>query len=117
MTGAWARQLGGLLAAKLDYGELALAAAALAGMMALGYLVLALVKRRLGREQQAVFSQPFTLDQLRGLYQNGQLTEAEYERAKAKMAQRYGVGQGACKTAGLDLDKGDAPNQDGTSSS
>jgi uncharacterized membrane protein len=100
-----------------NYGEFAVAMAMLVGLMAVGYVVMALIRRKLRLQQQAALEQPFTLDQLREWYKQGQLTQDEYERAKAKMAQRLGLGEEAAKGENPASSQPDTENENGTSSS
>lgn len=57
--------------------------AAVVGVAAVVFIV-----RRLTSAAQAPVQEPFTLDDLRKLHQQGQLSDEEFERAKAKIAVR-----------------------------
>lgn len=57
--------------------------AAVVGVAAVVFII-----RRLTSASQAPAQEPFTLDDLRQLHQQGQLSDEEFERAKAKIAVR-----------------------------
>jgi hypothetical protein len=117
MVGAWAKLADVLSIADWGYNVVMLGVWVLIGLVAFHYVIVTLIRRKLARQQQAASEQPFTLDELRDLYRQGQLTQAEYERAKARMAQRYGVGEGDVKAADPGPGQADVADQDGTSSS
>lgn len=89
MVAVWVTVVG----ADLDFGELVAALSALLALMVAGYVGVILVRRRFRQTQQPMPTEAFTLDQLRELHASGQLTEAEYERARAKMAERLSIGE------------------------
>jgi hypothetical protein len=69
-----------------DYTRIFVWSLALLGVLAVGLLVVSKVKRRL-QEPDAPVSAGFTLSDLRQLHKSGQMTDEEFERAKAKVVE------------------------------
>ena len=57
----------------------------LIGLIVAGWLTVWQVRRRLQREDSPLGSAGFTLSDLRRLHKSGQMSDAEFERAKAKV--------------------------------
>ena len=91
MIAAWICKLRCLLGMATDLRDLAIAVSALVVVLVVGSVGVVFVRWRLRKMQQDVTAEPFTLEQLRKLYQRGELTEQEYARAKDKMAGRVGL--------------------------
>ncbi|NQU76977.1 MAG: SHOCT domain-containing protein [Planctomycetes bacterium] len=104
-------------AAVVNYRELVIAAAVLVAVMVLGCVGVILLGRRFRSSRRTPFEQPFTLDQLRTLYQQGQMTQAEFERTKAAMARRFSEGHPAGQLPHRTENEEILPPQEGTSSS
>ncbi len=69
-----------------DYSRIFIWSLALLGVLALGLVVVSKVKRRLQEPDQPV-SMGFTLSDLRQLHKSGQMSDEEFERAKAKVVE------------------------------
>jgi hypothetical protein len=79
-------RLGLVTATQSVHGDVILAVVALVIVVAAGAVALAVVRRRAQNiMQQNQSPQAFTLDQLRQLHKDGQLTETEFQRAKAQV--------------------------------
>ena len=73
-----------LAAPDRDYTKLFVWSLVLIGVLAVGLVVVSKVKRRLQEPDQPT-SLGFTLSDLRQLHKSGQMTDEEFERAKAKI--------------------------------
>ena len=73
---------------QVDWKELILLIAGLLAIIVVGVTILVVLRHRAQDLRQAASPEPFTLEQLRQLYSQGQLTEAEFQRAKAKIIER-----------------------------
>ena len=69
-----------------DYTRIFIWSLALLGVLAVGLVVVSKVKRRLQEPDQPV-TLGFTLSDLRQLHKIGQMTDEEFERAKAKVVE------------------------------
>ena len=69
-----------------DYSRIFIWSLALLGVLAVGLVVVSKVKRRLQEPDQPV-SMGFTLSDLRQLHKSGQMSDEEFERAKAKVVE------------------------------
>jgi hypothetical protein len=69
-----------------DYTRIFIWSLALLGVVAVGLVVVSKVKRRL-QDPDAPVSLGFTLSDLRQLHKNGQMSDEEFERAKAKVVE------------------------------
>ena len=69
-----------------DYTRIIVWSLALIGALAVGLVVVSKVKRRLQEPDQPV-SMGFTLSDLRQLHKSGQMSDEEFERAKAKVVE------------------------------
>jgi hypothetical protein len=69
-----------------DYTRIFVWSLALLGVLAVGLLVVSKVKRRL-QEPDPPASAGFTLSDLRQLHKSGQMSDEEFERAKAKVVE------------------------------
>ncbi len=70
------------------WNELILVVIALLLVIVAGVIVLTILRRRAQNNQQLMSGEPFTLEQLRQLYNQRQLTESEFQRAKAILIER-----------------------------
>ena len=75
--------------ATVDYGKLAIASGLLIILMVLAYVGIMLLRQRLYESKPQQLGGAITLDGLRSLYQQGQLTQEEYERARQQMIARF----------------------------
>ena len=82
-----------LLAAGGKYVELVTIGGIFIAVLLLAGLVVLLLRRRLRDGQPAACHEPFTLEHLRTLHRQGQLSDEEFERAKARMIQHMGAGK------------------------
>ena len=73
-----------LAAPERDYGQIFIWSLVLIGVLAVGLVVVSKVKRRL-QEPDQPSSLGFTLSDLRQLHKSGQMTDEEFEKAKAKV--------------------------------
>ena len=80
-----------LAAAEIGYRQLAIGSAVLVGLMICAFYGVAILRRRLKSKPPSSPQQAFTLHNLRQLHQQGQLSDEEYDRAKAHMISQYGV--------------------------
>ncbi len=70
------------------YGDLVIACAALIGLMIAAAIGVYAVGRWMRRKPQGASAEPLTLEDLRSLYSGGQLSDEEFETAKARMIAR-----------------------------
>ena len=110
-----AYKIGDLAAVGENFGDLAWAIAGLIAALVAGVVVLEVARRRYRKMLQNTSPEPFTLDQLRQLYRQGQLTELEFERAKTRIIQHFGAP--APKPAPPDGGGPGGAGREGTSSS
>jgi hypothetical protein len=75
-----------LAAPERDYTQIFIWSLVLIGVLAVGLVVVSKVKRRL-QETEQPSSMGFTLSDLRQLHKTGQMTDEEFERAKAKVVE------------------------------
>ena len=80
---------GWVVFASVDYGKLAIAGGLLLILMVLAYVGIMLLRRRLYGSKPQQFGGAFTLDDLRSLHQQGQLTQEEYERARQQTIAQF----------------------------
>ena len=69
-----------------EFGKLAVPIAILAGMLLVAFVIVSWVRKRLKEPEQPV-SAGFTLSDLRQLHKSGQMSDEEFERAKAKVVE------------------------------
>ncbi len=69
-----------------DYSQIFVWSLVLIGVLAVGLVVVSKVKRRL-QEPDQPSSMGFTLSDLRQLHKSGQMTDEEFEKAKAKVVE------------------------------
>jgi hypothetical protein len=88
-------------AADRDYTRVFVWSLALMGLVIAGLVVVSKVKKRMQQSDQPV-SAGFTLSDLRQLHKSGQMSDEEFERAKAKVieAAKRAAERDAARTAG-----------------
>lgn len=94
-----------ILAQDTDYLSIFIWAIALVMLVLVGFGMVVWARRRMHETETAAPSAGFTLSDLRAMHQSGKISDAEYERAKAKIIATARAP--AAKSRGQELDKHD----------
>ncbi|NLF30572.1 MAG: SHOCT domain-containing protein [Planctomycetes bacterium] len=81
-----------IVGARVDYAQLALAAGFLLVLLVAGYVGVSMLRRWMRRNSADRTVISFTLEDLRRMHREGQLSDEEFSRARERMLAKFGGG-------------------------
>lgn len=97
----------------MDYAGLALAAGLLVVLLVVGYIGVSMLRRWMRRGPVERTAMPFTLEDLRTMHRDGQLSDEEFNRARERLLARFGASD--VVASGEADERENLPPDDGTS--